>query len=57
MHPDNADVAEKSVSAAPKPSSDDIFAPVVHDTTDNGMADDFDDGDDLMDMFDKLIND
>ena len=57
MQPDIADDAEKSVSAAPKPSSDDIFAPVVHDTTDNGMADDFDDGDDLMDMFDKLIND
>lgn len=57
MHSDNADAAEKSVSAAPKPSSDDILAPVVHDTPDTGMADDFDDGDDLMDMFDKLIND
>lgn len=48
---------EKPVSAAPKPSSDDILVPVVHDTPDTGMADDFDDGDDLMDMFDKLIND
>lgn len=60
MHSDNADTAdtaEKPVSAAPKPSSDDILAPVVHDTPDTGMADDFDDGDDLMDMFDKLIND
>lgn len=58
MHSDNADAAdEKPVSAAPKSSSDDILVPVVHDTPDNGMADDFDDGDDLMDMFDKLIND
>lgn len=57
MHSDNADATEKPVSAAPKPSNDDILVPVVHDTPDTGMADDFDDGDDLMDMFDKLIND
>lgn len=57
LHHDNADAVEKPVSAAPKPSNDDILVPVVHDTTDTGMADDFDDGDDLMDMFDKLIND
>lgn len=56
-HSDNVDVIQKPVPAAPKPSSDDIQAPAVHDTLDNGMADDFDDGDDLMDMFDKLIND
>ncbi len=57
MRPDNADTVQKSVSAAPKPSSDDIPVPVIRDTLDTGMADDFDDGDDLMDMFDKLIND
>lgn len=57
MHPDNVDTVQKSVSVAPKPSSDDIPVPVVRDTPDTGMADDFDDGDDLMDMFDKLIND
>lgn len=57
LHHDNADAVEKPASAVPKLSSDDILAPVVHDTPDNGMADDFDDGDDLMDMFDKLIND
>lgn len=57
IHPDNADTVQKSVSVAPKPSSDDIPVPVIRDTPDTGMADDFDDGDDLMDMFDKLIND
>lgn len=57
MRPDNADTVQKSVSAAPKPSSDDIPVPAIRDTLDTGMADDFDDGDDLMDMFDKLIND
>lgn len=57
MRPDNADTVQKSVSATPKPSSDDIPVPVIRDTLDTGMADDFDDGDDLMDMFDKLIND
>lgn len=56
-HFDNVDVIQKPVSSVPKPSSDDIPVPVVHDTPDTGVADDFDDGDDLMDMFDKLIND
>ena len=57
IQPDNADAVQKSVSVAPKPSNDDIPVPVIRDTPDTGMADDFDDGDDLMDMFDKLIND